>query len=142
MQGKLPAALYKIHDVEAQRFIKKCLVPVSMRASAKELLADPFLMVDGDRPSSKERKQTQKPFLNAKEMEKLHLGDGLSRTKMTITGKLNHDDDTLFLRVQTADKDGNFSDLPCRSMFIFYSHSLMQTTCLQARLGTYISRST
>ncbi|XP_022947185.1 probable serine/threonine-protein kinase WNK4 isoform X1 [Cucurbita moschata] len=109
--GKLPAALYKIQDVEAQRFIKKCLVPVSMRASAKELLADPFLMVDGDRPSSKERKQTQKPFLNAKEMEKLHLGDGLSRTKMTITGKLNHEDDTLFLRVQTADKDGSLRNI-------------------------------
>lgn len=26
---------------------------------------------------------------------------------MTITGKLNPDDDTIFLKVQIADKDGN-----------------------------------
>lgn len=109
MQGKLPAALYKIQDVDAQRFIKKCLVPVSMRASAKELLADSFLKVDGNRPSSVGRTQNQKPFLNAKEMENFHLSEGLSRTNMTITGKLNPEDDTLFLRVQTADKDGNTS---------------------------------
>ncbi|XP_022986794.1 probable serine/threonine-protein kinase WNK4 [Cucurbita maxima] len=109
--GKLPTALYKIQDAEAQRFIKKCLVPVSMRASAKELLADPFLKVDGDRPLSIERNQNQKPFLNAKEMEKLHLGEGLSRTNMTITGKLNPEDDTLFLRVQIADKDGSLRNI-------------------------------
>ena len=121
MQGKLPAALYKIHDAEAQRFIKKCLVPVLMRASAKELLADPFLKVDGDRPLSIERNQNQKPFLNAKEMEKLHFGEGLNRTNMTITGKLNPEDDTLFLRVQIADKDGNFSHFPCYSVEILLS---------------------
>lgn len=83
-----------------------------MRASAKELLLEPFLMADGDRPSLKEKNQNQKPFLNAKEMEKLHLGEGLSRTNMTITGKLNPEDDTLFLRVQIADKDGNFLHCP------------------------------
>lgn len=87
-----------------------------MRASAKELLADPFLMVNGDRPSSKLRNQNQKPFLNAKEMDKLHLGEGLSRTNMTITGKLNPEDDTLFLRVQIA--DGNLSHFPCESVSI------------------------
>lgn len=80
-----------------------------MRASAKELLADSFLKVDGNRPSSVGRTQNQKPFLNAKEMENFHLSEGLSRTNMTITGKLNPEDDTLFLRVQTADKDGNTS---------------------------------
>lgn len=95
--------------MDAQRFVKKCLLPVSMRASAKELLSDHFLKVDGDKPSSKERTPNQKPFLNAKEMEKLHLGEGLSRTNMTITGKLNPEDNTLFLRVQIADKEGNFS---------------------------------
>ncbi|CAK9314623.1 unnamed protein product [Citrullus colocynthis] len=109
--GKLPAALYKIQDMDAQRFVKKCLLPVSMRASAKELLSDHFLKVDGDKPSSKERTPNQKPFLNAKEMEKLHLGEGLSRTNMTITGKLNPEDNTLFLRVQIADKEGSLRNI-------------------------------
>lgn len=131
--------------MEAQRFIKKCLVPVSMRASAKELLSDPFLMADGDRPSLREKNQNQKPFLNAKEMEKLHLGEGLSRTNMTITGKLNPEDDTLFLRVQIADKDGNFSHLPHPSELILLSKPdafTSKLTHLQALLGTYTSPST
>ena len=47
-----------------------------------------------------------KPFLNAKELEKLQLHDTPTRTHMTITGKLNPEDDTIILKVQSADKDG------------------------------------
>ncbi|KAJ0007387.1 hypothetical protein Pint_30632 [Pistacia integerrima] len=104
--GKLPGAFYRIQDLEAQRFIGKCLVTASKRLSAKELLLDPFLASDEAKLLSK-TKQIPKPFLNENEMEKLQLSDDPSRTDMTITGKLNSEDDTLILKVQIADKDGS-----------------------------------
>lgn len=48
----------------------------------------------------------QKPFLNYSEMEKLQLSDDLPMTKMSITGKLNSQDDTVFLKVKISEKDG------------------------------------
>ncbi|CAN6246603.1 unnamed protein product [Urochloa humidicola] len=44
--GVKPAALAKIADPQVKQFIEKCLVPASQRASAKELLQDPFLCSD------------------------------------------------------------------------------------------------
>ncbi|GFY93517.1 hypothetical protein Acr_08g0019130 [Actinidia rufa] len=38
-----PASLRKVNDPEVKNFIEKCLVPVSQRLPAKELLKDPFL---------------------------------------------------------------------------------------------------
>ncbi|XP_012078252.1 probable serine/threonine-protein kinase WNK4 isoform X2 [Jatropha curcas] len=105
--GKLPAAFYRIQDLEAQRFIGKCIVTASKRVSAKELLLDPFLASDKAEPSPVSRIGNPKPFLNCTEMEKLQLSeDDSTRTNMTITGKLNPEDDTIFLKVQIADKDG------------------------------------
>lgn len=104
-QGKLPAALFRIEDTEAQKFIRKCLVPAAKRPSAQELLLDPFLASDDVLLNTKF--DIQKPFLNEIEMEKLHLSNGSLRTEMKITGKLNPEDDTIFLRVQIVDKDGN-----------------------------------
>ncbi|KAM7258324.1 hypothetical protein ACFE04_014065 [Oxalis oulophora] len=102
--GKLPEAFYKIQDFEAQRFIGKCLVNVSKRLSAKEILDDPFLAFDEHQAFSI---RSELPFLNEKEMEKLQLGDHPPRTDMTITGKLDPQDDTIFLKVQISDKDGD-----------------------------------
>lgn len=108
--GKLPEAFYRIEDLEAQRFIGKCLVTASKRLSAKELLLDPFLAYDKNEfPVG--QIEIQKPFLNDKEMRKLQLRDKLPRTDMTITGKLNHEDDSLFLKVQIADKDGSLRNI-------------------------------
>ncbi|XP_059624440.1 probable serine/threonine-protein kinase WNK7 isoform X1 [Cornus florida] len=45
--GIKPAALSKVKDPEVKLFIEKCLVPASQRLSAKELLKDPFLQMDG-----------------------------------------------------------------------------------------------
>ncbi|KAL5757077.1 hypothetical protein ACOSP7_021500 [Xanthoceras sorbifolium] len=106
--GKLPGALYKIKDSEAQRFIGKCLVDASKRLSAKELLLDPFLASDDEAKWLPKTKLSPNPFLNEREMENLHLSDDHDdppRTDMTITGKLNPEDDTIFLKVQIADKD-------------------------------------
>ena len=122
VQGKLPGAFYRIEDLEAQRFIGKCLVTASKRLSAKELLLDPFLASDEDEQLPITKIRNQKPFLSQREMEKLQLSDP-NRTKMTITGKLNPDD-TIFLKVQSADKDG--------TTLAFLSHVL-------TRFGTHPS---
>jgi len=91
--------------MEAQRFIGKCLLPAEKRPSAKDLLLDPFLASDD--PSSATKYAIQKPFLNATEMEKLQLNDDLPRTGMKVIGKLNPEDDTIFLKVQISDKNGS-----------------------------------
>lgn len=91
--------------MEAQQFIGKCLVTASKRLSAKELLLDPFLASD-ENELAIGILGAQKPFLNGKELRKLQLKDKLPWTDMTITGKLNPEDDTMFLKVQIADKDG------------------------------------
>ncbi|KAJ6855997.1 hypothetical protein NC651_040573 [Populus alba x Populus x berolinensis] len=103
--GKLPAVFYRIQDLEAQRFIGKCLETASKRLPAKELLLDPFLASDEAELSQVPRIINQKSFLNDREMEKLQLNDHPPRTDMIITGKLNRDD-TIFLKVQIANEDG------------------------------------
>lgn len=109
IQGKLPGAFYRIQDLEAQRFIGKCLVNASKRLPAKELLLDPFLASDEVERLPRSRLGCQKPFLNDIGLEKQRLSDDRVRTNMTITGTLNPDDDTIFLKVQTVDADGNVS---------------------------------
>jgi len=39
--------LYKVKDPEVRHFVEKCLATVSLRLSARELLNDPFLQIDG-----------------------------------------------------------------------------------------------
>ncbi|CAL1368485.1 unnamed protein product [Linum trigynum] len=103
--GKLPASYYRLNDLEAQRFIGKCLVAASNRVSAKDLLLDPFLAPE---PVIKGI-ESPKPFLSNGELNKLQLedDDDPPRTDMKITGKLNPEDDTIFLKVQIVNKDGS-----------------------------------
>ncbi|XP_009603877.1 probable serine/threonine-protein kinase WNK4 isoform X3 [Nicotiana tomentosiformis] len=106
--GKRPRAFYKVQDLDAQRFIRKCLEPASKRLSAKELMVDPFLVFDNVDGKSVTMMQLQKPFLNDKiAIEDLHLNEDAPRTNMTITGKLNPEDDTILIKVQIADKEGD-----------------------------------
>ncbi|CAH9074848.1 unnamed protein product [Cuscuta europaea] len=105
--GKKPRAFYKVEDLEAQQFIAKCLEPVSKRLSAKELILDPFLASDDFKGMPMTIAACQKPFLNDTiGMEDLNLNDGVPSTSMTITGKLNPEDDTIILKVQIVDKQG------------------------------------
>lgn len=113
LQGKLPDAFYRIQDVEAQRFVGKCLVNVSKRLPAKELLLDPFLaMVQLESPPPflpSANIQTQKCNSNNSVVAKVHsssMADQTKGTNMTITGTMNEDDDTVFLKVQISDKNG------------------------------------
>lgn len=111
--------------MEAQRFIGKCLVTASKRLPAKELLLDPFLACNDDEAELRKGKlANQKPFLNDREIGKLRLSDTLPRTEMKITGKLNSEDDTIFLKVQFADKDGTFRTTIRAFVYSFYPSSI------------------
>ncbi|XP_065880902.1 probable serine/threonine-protein kinase WNK4 [Euphorbia lathyris] len=113
ISGKLPAAFYKIQDLDAQRFVGKCLAPASKRVSAKQLLLDPFLTSYESQTSDSSSLENQiMPFLNVRELENLQLYDNPPlRTNMTITGKLNTEDDTIFLKVQIANQDGSVRNI-------------------------------
>ncbi|KAL6952763.1 Serine/threonine-protein kinase wnk4, partial [Sarracenia purpurea var. burkii] len=107
--GKLPRAFYKIKDLEAQTFIGKCLETASKRLSAKELLLDPFLAFAEDDLLPLMKTGCLKPFLKNGNVgiAQLRLPGNPPRTNMTITGKLNPEDDTIFLKVQIADEEGS-----------------------------------
>lgn len=49
LQGIKPASLGKVGDPQVKQFIEKCLVPVSMRLPATELLKDPFLATENSK---------------------------------------------------------------------------------------------
>ncbi|XVF37426.1 hypothetical protein REPUB_Repub20aG0006800 [Reevesia pubescens] len=87
--GKLPEAFYKIQDEEARRFVGKCLENVSKRLPAHELLLDPFLASD---------EGNLVPPVEA---------DPTRSTDMSITGTMDPEDDTIFLKVQITDKEGH-----------------------------------
>ncbi|CAF1892206.1 unnamed protein product [Brassica napus] len=104
--GKLPSAFYRVEDIEAQIFIRKCLVPASQRVSARELLQDPFLSSDESWMVYARGAGNLKPFLNENEMDRLKLEDDeLGRTQMTITGRLKAEDNTILLEVIIADEN-------------------------------------
>lgn len=87
IQGKLPKAFYKIEDLEAQKFVGKCLETASKRLSAKELLLDPFLAVGDDDSLRLTNTRIQKPFLNGNiGIADLRRSENPPRTDMTITG--------------------------------------------------------
>ncbi|KAK2992709.1 hypothetical protein RJ640_025212 [Escallonia rubra] len=122
--GKLPRAFYKVQDLEAQRFIEKCLVSASKRLSAKDLALDPFLMMDEDDLLTIKDVGLQKPFLNDNiQIEELRLKEARPRTNMTITGKLNPEDDTIFLKVQITDKKGSVRN-------IYFPFDTVSDTCI------------
>ncbi|XP_048319792.1 probable serine/threonine-protein kinase WNK5 isoform X2 [Ziziphus jujuba] len=109
--GKLPAAFYRIQDEEAKRFVGLCLQNVSKRLPAKELLLDPFLACDDDDGEllSSPKVTIEEPLQNgATAMEKSSMVSDIEKsTNMTITGTMDPEDDTIFLKVQISNKDGN-----------------------------------
>ncbi|GFZ01738.1 hypothetical protein Acr_15g0003470 [Actinidia rufa] len=110
--GKLPRAFYELEDLEAQTFIGKCLKPASKRLSAKELLLDPFLAFDEEDLLPLTKTGCQKPFLNGNiGIAELRLTENPPRTNMIVTGKLNPEDDTIFLKVQIANEEGSMRNV-------------------------------
>ncbi|PAN15703.1 hypothetical protein PAHAL_3G007100 [Panicum hallii] len=130
--GKLPDAFYRVEDGEARRFIGRCLVAASRRPSAAELLLDPFLLDDHHHvmstmscaavtmappplppagpPSSSTCSSSDVSSLGDDHQDVSEDADDplvARTTEMTITGKLNAEEDTIFLKVQIADETGN-----------------------------------
>ncbi|KAL5550644.1 hypothetical protein UlMin_000820 [Ulmus minor] len=102
--GKLPEAFYRIEDLEARRFVGRCLEHVSKRLPAKELLLDPFLASDDELELMGSPKV---PFQNGKMEERSNGTNPKRSTNMTITGTMNPEDDAIFLKVQFSDEHGN-----------------------------------
>ncbi|XP_058075308.1 probable serine/threonine-protein kinase WNK4 isoform X2 [Magnolia sinica] len=119
--GKLPDAFYRLGDSNAKRFIGKCLENASKRLPAKELLLDPFLSIDDGELLPILKCGTHKIIPDDIKLGETLYGtlqnvdvydqDGARTTDMTITGKMNPEDDTIFLKVQIADKDGNVKNI-------------------------------
>ncbi|KAL3654777.1 putative serine/threonine-protein kinase wnk5 [Castilleja foliolosa] len=92
--GKLPESFYRVDDIEARRFIGRCLEKAPNRPSARELLMDPFLSLD------------EVEILPAIKISS-RIKAGLKSTCMKITGNMNPDDNTIFLKVHIFDKNGS-----------------------------------
>ncbi|XP_060202607.1 probable serine/threonine-protein kinase WNK5 isoform X1 [Lycium barbarum] len=126
--GKLPRAFYKINNEEAQRFVGKCLSPASERPSASELLKDPFLAVDEDEVQLSPVINLPCPKFtpNGKQNEIPCQPDDsvLGGTDMTITGTMNPEDDTIFLKVQIFQKNGQARN-------IFFPFDISNDTALE-----------
>ncbi|XP_021687864.2 probable serine/threonine-protein kinase WNK5 isoform X2 [Hevea brasiliensis] len=126
--GKLPEGFYRIKDIEAQKFVGKCLETASKRLPARELLLDPFLASDESKllPVPKIPFQTSSPD-GTEEIIPSLLADPTKATEMTITGTLNLEDDTIFLKVQISDKDGGTRN-------IYFPFDTMNDTAIDVAL--------
>ncbi|PWZ29749.1 putative serine/threonine-protein kinase WNK7 [Zea mays] len=125
--GRLPDAFYRVDDDDARRFIGRCLVPAANRPSAAELLLDPFLLhhhhhhaaaagtvpvpttavaAGAPPPSTCSSSAADDDVVSAlDDDDEVDVPPALPpRNDMTITGKLNAEEDTIFLKVQIADE--------------------------------------
>ncbi|KAF4378965.1 hypothetical protein F8388_022052 [Cannabis sativa] len=118
-----PAQIYKkvttlditdimIEDEEAKRFVAKCLDNVSKRLPARELLLDPFLASshddynDNDIVNEEEEEQNSSIENGTDIQEEQLVEPDLQRTtNMSITGTMNPEDDTIFLKVHISDDE-------------------------------------
>lgn len=127
--GKLPEAFYRIEDVEAQEFIGKCLATASKRLPARELLLDPFLASDeaelGTIP--KVPSPWSSPKVTEEKIMPSLLADPTKATEMTITGTMNPQDDTIFLKVQISEKDGQTRN-------IYFPFDIMNDTAIDVAM--------
>ncbi|KAD3338121.1 hypothetical protein E3N88_33642 [Mikania micrantha] len=108
--GKLPKAFDEIEYAEAKRFIGRCLENASSRPSARELLKEPFLVEDNyDQVTAFPIMPSLKPTSVQKILEKTPSvldHDPKRSTQMTITGTMNQEDGSIFLKVLISDKTG------------------------------------
>ncbi|XP_057435383.1 probable serine/threonine-protein kinase WNK5 isoform X2 [Lotus japonicus] len=109
--GKLPDALYRIQDLEARRFVGRCLTNVSRRPSAKKLLLDPFLATEQleslpSTPISTYQTHKLNSTLAVANEHTAKVDKTKRNTDMTITGTINEENNTIFLKVQIPDEMG------------------------------------
>ncbi|ESQ45350.1 hypothetical protein EUTSA_v10010261mg [Eutrema salsugineum] len=131
--GKLPESFHRIQNMEAQLFVGKCLETVSKRLSAKELLGDTFLATTDERdlaPLYRLPPQLAIQNLAANGTVVEHLPsttDPTRTTDMSITGRMNSEDHTIFLQVQISDGDGHMRN-------IHFPFSIVSDTPLEVAL--------
>ncbi|GMH10016.1 hypothetical protein Nepgr_011857 [Nepenthes gracilis] len=105
--GKKPDSFYRIENIEAQQFVGKCLETASKRPPACELLLDPFLASDVE-PLPVARLPIEAYAAAGGALgSRGTLDDRIRSTEMTITGKMNPEDNTIYLKVKISDEDGN-----------------------------------
>ncbi|KAG7965293.1 hypothetical protein I3843_09G215700 [Carya illinoinensis] len=127
--GKLPNAFYRIQDMEAQRFVGKCLENVSKRMPASELLLDPFLASDEGGLLPIIRIQTPNSLSNTKvvDLPPMLVSHPTTSTDMTITGTMDEEDDSIFLKVQITDNHGHARN-------IYFSFDIVQDTAIDVAI--------
>ncbi|XP_076932013.1 putative serine/threonine-protein kinase WNK9 [Bidens hawaiensis] len=121
VSGKKPDALYKVKDPEVRQFVEKCLVTVSLRLPAKELLKDPFLQTEDYgydlRPIDYWRQfdGVNNRHLNYEhEAHEIttHKEDHMGDVDISIEGRRGDDDDDgIFLRLRIADREGRVRNI-------------------------------
>uniref|UniRef100_A0A0E0F1T8 non-specific serine/threonine protein kinase n=1 Tax=Oryza meridionalis TaxID=40149 RepID=A0A0E0F1T8_9ORYZ len=114
--GKLPDAFYRLADADARRFIGRCLVDAAHRPSAEELLLDPFLSPSQNHDDHNIIAHGTAPppplplaCSNSSEEQEEEAAPAAKTTDMAITGKLNKEHDTIFLKVQIGGGDESSS---------------------------------
>ncbi|TKY65695.1 serine/threonine-protein kinase WNK5 [Spatholobus suberectus] len=128
--GKLPDAFYRIQDLEAQKFVGKCLANVSERPSAKELLLDPFLATDQleiPLPPNIPLPTNQILKLNSTAPFPSERCDQTKSADMTITGSINEEDNTVFLKVRISDIMGH-------TRHVFFPFDTLKDTAIQVAM--------
>ncbi|WOL02454.1 hypothetical protein Cni_G11173 [Canna indica] len=114
--GVKPSSLAKVKDLEVKKFIEKCIADVSERLSARELLADPFLL-DGenDNISFLLRSTSNHPdnVGNSNASTSYGYGQAESATAglgFTVEGQ-RKDLNTIFLKLRIADSTGQIRNI-------------------------------
>ncbi|KAD5317854.1 hypothetical protein R6Q59_033254 [Mikania micrantha] len=134
ISGKKPDALYKVKDPEVRQFVEKCLVTVSLRLPAKELLKDPFLQpedygydlrpIDYWREFDGMNNRHHTPNgnhsnyhnydheANEIQMFTTQEEDHMEDVDISIKGRRGEDDDDgIFLRLRIADREGRVRNI-------------------------------
>lgn len=94
----------------------RCLTHVSKRPSARDLLLDPFLATEHLELSLPNTPLSTNQTLRVNSSttvanELLPVGDQTS-TDMAITGSINEEDNTIFLKVRISDEMGKYNFIP------------------------------
>ncbi|KAH7675405.1 Non-specific serine/threonine protein kinase protein [Dioscorea alata] len=129
ISGTKPEALCRVKDPEVKQFIEKCLVSVSQRLSARELLNDPFLRAEEfslipivRQPSfSRVRTNNGHRSVSVSAMDNdvkthcfdlfnSHEDESFGNVDITINGKMV-EDGGIFLRLRIADKEGRVRNI-------------------------------
>ncbi|XP_008392886.2 probable serine/threonine-protein kinase WNK3 isoform X4 [Malus domestica] len=110
--GVKPASLEKVTDPGVKAFIEKCIVKVSERLPAKELLMDPFLQSDDNRESiSRSLRPTHYSGSSDQTDIETKDTDPSHETSRDFSVQGQRKDDTIFLKLRIADSTGHFRNI-------------------------------